>query len=451
MASLKAMAEASPAADTKSAAWVWLPLALVVLFGLGAIGALLKTATYAVEVNAVQSNSLMGNQEAEARLRRAMQWRPDLAEAPRILANRLSQDSPASAADLARRAVALNGRDWQNWQTLALLQLQTGDSAGAEASMRQALLYNHGFASHFALGSLALILGDTVLGREQLLTALDLAPAESVGSVLRELLAIGLSPEALTRELARRPLRVQVFGILALVAGHDSLQAENLFQQLSCGEFDVESCRWASQALLNDDYSRAQTASGLAARQAMLAAQRVWNRSVAMGLEPVGFHVQAETVSNGEFRFGWTGEPLNWTSPGCVNTGIGTDPLTATPGMVFRFDGTEPETCVLAQQWVLVQAQTRYRLSFRSFSEGPGGGAGVGVQIKLPSGVILQNTPVRLDSGWQAQFAEFTVPSGQYLTGLEFFYQRPQGSQLLDNPVWISAVSLQALPATAQP
>jgi len=405
-----------------------------------------RTIAYQQALDQVQNANSPPDGFALARLQAATRWRPDLADGWRLLSAQLADQDSDKAFFAAQRAIQVDGSDWNNWHNLALVQFQRGDVAGSRRSMVEAARLNFGFAAHYALGNLAEAEGDANLARQELLTALRMATPEGVQPAIQQLLRLEIDPGAIVAAAATATTPVRARVAIALADEGKLPAALEVNAGLSCNPTTLTYCDWAVQALLPALLNRAATAAPGADGAWVDAAQRVWNLAIRERVLQGQPPAISGRVLDGDFSAPWVNHPWSWRASGCIIAEQGLAPQSPLPGLAIRFDGSEPQSCDIAQQWLAVRPGARYQLSFSSLAEADSGSAGLMLAIETPAGEPVTTVPVVLTPKWHFNAASFAAPSSRTLLRLVIRYERPRGTALLRAPVWLQGVALQPNP-----
>lgn len=179
--------------------WIF-ALGVVLVAGLAACWAI-RTAMNDFWITRAQQTS--NEQVVLTDLARAAQWRPDLAPAWRLLADRTAAQNPELALTEARRAVALNPHDWQNWTSVALIQLQQNQIKAAEQSVQRIRSVSRAFGAYATAAGLDILLGRNDFYLRDLTHAFGQANPEQAISLLPAAIhALANTPDSFKGALA---------------------------------------------------------------------------------------------------------------------------------------------------------------------------------------------------------------------------------------------------------
>jgi tetratricopeptide (TPR) repeat protein len=153
-------------------------------------------------------------------------------------------------------------------------------------------------------------------------------------------------------------------------------------------------------------------------------------------------------VTNGEFRQPSFQHGFDWVF--LQNPGVTVEQLPQSSRLALTFTGSEPESCQLIQQYVVLAPNHRYRLRWNAQSDtipqgsgitwqlAPVNDQGLGIASKLVSPDLLKN-------GTETIAWDFTA-QGQALNLLTMQYERRLGTTRPEGELALHSVSLTELP-----
>lgn len=388
-----------------------------------------------------------------------LRWRPDEADLWRQRADLASFAVPRVARAYARRAVELNPRAWRAWQTLGLLDFQLGDSAASRRDLVQASRYDHGFASHFALGNLALAQGNESEFLKEMTAALAISPLDRVYYALHQIVSHSdPSPAELAATLPASRADVIARGIEIFLTSGKFAAAIASWRRLHCQSYQYPDCREAALALTNG-LAAAAFASEFAsprfkppsrpdaelpsAPHMIASAMGAWNQAVHAGILSQA-PVAAGSVSDGYFQHSWVGPAFSWQSARVL-------PLTVTAfaqhgnAVRFPFNGYQPDDAPLLKEFVPVAPGATYSISYQTRRQIAGSETGLELRILATPERQLAAIPAALYANWSLNSATILVPKSVHLIQLVFAYARPNGQVRLHDPVLVAGVQMQQL------
>lgn len=439
-------------------------LASLSLAGLGAVA--IRTWGADAAMGHLQQPGLKSAQVLRA-LRHARRLRPDLSQTWRLEASVLSFDSPHQAERLARQAVRLNSLNWHNWHTLAMIELQLGDSRAARNDLTRAIAYDRGFEAHYQLANLAWLLGDRPMFWRQMQAALAIAPQNDLPPAMRTLFElVGPHPHHLLEILPARRTRPLAEAVHFLIGTHHLCAADRAWRRMPCPSYRRTECQarslelsqaWlqlAMQPAVNLISGKKLPAASTQAAPARLGAaqkkhkaapekfkfmppaaslrraMRVWNAAIARHLMRAA-PVQYGEVADANFHYPWRGV-FAW-QPGSEPDNVRVQYAPPANNRVeVRLSGWEPSQLNLLSEWVPLGSGTgRYQIAISSQGSVGGSKHGMQLRILLPGGRTLYMLPLRARSGWRQDSGKFHVPRGTRLIQVALAYQRPYGSALM--------------------
>jgi hypothetical protein len=153
-------------------------------------------------------------------------------------------------------------------------------------------------------------------------------------------------------------------------------------------------------------------------------ALQVWNRMCARGLLAFEHITTRHPVTNGRFRNFPLSQGFDWRIGSVEGVSIST--ADRPPHLAVRFDGTQPEESSLLLQYLPVQANKSYRLTFNHQFEGTGLSSGMSWAVTdAQTGASLQSSGAFLTSEeWRENQFSFRTGPGTQLVRLYLKYQR---------------------------
>lgn len=172
------------------------------------------------------------------------------------------------------------------------------------------------------------------------------------------------------------------------------------------------------------------------------AALRVWNGLAVRRLIPFPALApdQGMVLTDGGFSGPRLERGFAWHFPrvsGVVMTATGSP-----PAMRFTFSGRQPESCVLASQFVPLRAGQHYRLSFRYRTAGIAAGSGPQWRIAGAGSAPLAS------EDWKEETLDLGAPEGAGPARLALLYRRVPGTTRIEGRLWISQVKLEPRPTS---
>lgn len=418
------------------------PAAALVILCCGWLG-WLGIRTWRATADQQAAKALAAGQSSAARRQaaQAIRYRPDEAEGWRLRARYTSFARPRMAAAYARRAVALDPGDWRNWRTLGLIEFQLGDLPAARQAFEHGAEVDHGFASHFQLGNLALLTGDRQGFWRQMQAALEMAPASRVNVVLQQALGVDPGGNRLAAIFPRDRPPVDAQATIFLANHRDLAAARAAWRDLRCPGYDRQPCRTAA-LLLADRYMYRAYGGGGAANVGV--AMRVWNQAVQAGVlrQPLA---RTGVCNDGEFQHRWAGPAFSWTSLHTVYTEIMPGAAPAGNAVRIGFDGYQNDYTDVFLQYVPVRPGAVYAISYASRRVGAGEETGLNLRVWAAGQRWLVDIPAALNNAWSTNRGQVRVPKDSAMVELAFTYSRPEGQIRLQNPVLIGKVQMREL------
>lgn len=420
--------------------------------------------TWRASADADQAQALASASTAQALgfVEAGLRWRSDDADLWRQRADLASFAAPLAARSFARRAVRLNPRDWRAWQTLGLLDYRLGDLPASRRDLAQAVRYDHGFASHFAVGNLALAQGNQAEFLKEMTAALAIAPLDRVNFAVRQVLSHAtLAPSELAAVLPSGRADVVAQGIELYLQAGKLAAAAGTWKRLSCRAYQVADCRRAALALANGliatAFAAAPASASSQSRETALAdsgfqssaeliatATEVWNQAAAHRILAEA-PVVVGAAADGRFQHAWVGPAFSWQSTPVLPLQILAGGSPRGNAARIPFNGYQPDDAGYLYEYVPVEPDTTYSISFLSRRQREGAESGVTLGVLVGPGRELASIPARLDQTWAMNSKTFTVPAGIHLLELAFTYSRPQGQVRLHDPILIADVAMRKL------
>lgn len=429
-------------------------ISVAVVVGCGWLGWMaVRTWRSSADVATAQALAVTQGAAATPYLALANRYRPDRAKAWRLRAQLDAFAHPHRALRYAQQAVATDRADWRNWDQLGLVQYQLGEVAAARRSLLRGVSRDSGWAAHFQLGNLALLLGREAEFWRQMRAALAVVPRHQSAPLLNQVFAaargrprrwLGVMPvHRAGVEATAVYLLLRRGNLLAAAATWHGVQCPN-YRRALCGETARHLAdRLGTQTFQPIPATQGDAASRLPQPSRVLLARTaitVWNTAVRRrwlraSLARVG------RVNDGRFRAAWLGPAFAWAATGQVyhQTVPGRSPAEQGDVLRLQFTGYQPQRTALFEQFVAVRPGTRYRVSFLSRRLGEGRETGVKLQV-LAGTQVVQTLPAQLQDKWEENADTFRVPQRVSLVDLNFVYHRPLGQVRLHNSVLITEV-----------
>lgn len=446
------------------AQWVVTLLVTGLLAGLGV--AAVRTARMDAALQPVLKLQDLPGGAAQSDLDLAIRMRPDLSQPWQLQASGLSTTDPAKASLLAARATQIDPMNWQNWQTLGLLDYQLGRIGAAQDAWNRAAQLNTGYDAHFEAANLAFLLGDSAGFWREMQAAMLIAPPGEVMLALQSIAHLqGDDPEPILRILPRSRADVGSVAIDFMIQMHQLGAATEIWNRLDCPLYQHEDCKraaldlvtaWQKVALATETQDPAPTPSRIQpipgkkrlagaapGHVAIAAAMAVWNHAVQVGIIPaVPVNVGAITDSNFQFPdlggFAWQRDeptfrllPASGASSGNI--------------VDWLLPGDQPDHVPLMGQWMAISTGNAYRYTFASRLDSTAVGSGVHLTVTAPGPrpIVLASAEAALNGEWHENTGTFTVPAGIYIVRVEFDYDRPTGSPLLQGHVFLRGLHIE--------
>lgn len=398
---------------------------------------------------------------AQGYFQASIHWRPDDAALWRAMAVYTEFGTPQEARRDILRALALDPRDWRAWQALGLIDFQLGNLEDSRRDLTQATRFDHGFSSHFALGNLALALGDQPEFQREMAAALAVAPAGLAHFALSALVNhADLGPAGLADLLPKARAEVQAEGIQFFLAAGKLAAATAAWHRMSCQSYELSYCRNAALALANRLVTTAFLKNPPAApgppwparspkppidnEGLTSSAVEVWNRSVSQGILAQA-PIQVGAVADGQFQHAWVGPAFSWQDTRVLPLQNVTGPSGEGNAVRLQFDGYQPDEAILFHEFIPVEQGATYSLSYKSRRVGDGPETGLRLLALDGLNRYLASIPARLSQDWSANSSPIRIPRGVTLVELAFSYARPTGQERLRDAALVADVQLKRI------
>lgn len=404
--------------------------------------------------NAITSDS--GN-DRNSELRLAIRWRPDEADAWQMLAAQLYFNDPQQALELSRHALRLNPWDWNAWQTLAMIQWRLGQEENARQSLAAGLQYEEGYKAHLTMGAIARLLNDMPDFWREMKAALATVPANDAYSVVSDCLRASNGQVGPLLDIlpAQRP-EVKVAIINFLLQVQPANDVYQIWRTLDCPVYMRRECVDTMNGVLNQAVLNATAAPTAEKSSAWRGhAIDIWNQAVNQHLLSQQTRASIGTLNDGDFASPWQGPYFSWMKAEtwasehglvAVQRSLRTPPE-AGGAVAFEFSGEQPDTVSLIRQWIAVEPNRSYSVSFENRLErGNPAIGGLALDVIAAQDKVLFGLPARVSPTWQTTRGTFTVPSGVFMVRVEFVYRRPVGQMRLNGAVQVADVKLTSAP-----
>lgn len=364
--------------------------------------------------------------------RAASVW-PDNVAAWRASANDLLTQNPDAALAAARRAVAGDAEDWQNWALLAQMQVEEGDLSAARTSMRAMSTRAVEYEAHWRYANLLLLTGDDAGFWTQIRAALAFVPANYMTETMNQtwLAANGNAATFLAAVRAAAAMSVDPRQPPALAMGA-------LDFLLTQGQLEAAGAAWETLTQLPLDSEERMEARALGRRTlAQLAgagAPAAARAALAEGEEGGVFSAgEAPTTTNAvsdpNFAVAPDAPALPWSLCAACGAWAGGDGT-----LHLDLDGHEADSVTLATQTLLLDPAKTYELSYRS-----AGATLTGLSVAVTAGT---HELARADAAAGVTTARFTTPATPAAVQLEVIYQRPEGAMPLASSSQLSGFAV---------
>lgn len=389
--------------------------------------------------HALDSPFLSGQTRA-AELRLAQRMRPDLADAWRLRAELLAQDRPHDARKASLKAVQLQPTNWENWDQLALLELQFGNIAKANQDFQQGERYDRGYSAHYEMASFARILGETSQFKDEMRAALEMVPQSEIVTALTQALAGLPSSRALLTILPENRPEVISTAAVLLAKRKQMALATDLWMRMNCPQYRWADCQSSAsllvQALLNDASS-----SATGDRGEIATAQKIWNRARQQDGLPVASSVTGK-ISDPNFTHSFLGG-FSWSLETSLPMERVLEPATGQKYLAFHLEDNLSSQLGLIRQAVLVIPGKRYCIQYDSRADRPSP-PGLAVDVLGSAQKLLGRIHAKLTTNWVNNSKCLSIPRGTNLILVDVQYNRPLGYDTLRSTVELRGLNLTA-------
>jgi len=370
-------------------------------------------------------------------LSRAAAWRPDLAKAWRLLADRTAIEQPNVALADAERAVALAPHGWQNWASLAMIQVQQSHLKEAAQSARRITTESRAFGAYATAAGIDVMLGRNDRYLRDLTDAFQQAnPEQAISLLATAVHVLAGTPELLIGATSRIPPESLPAVIDALTNADHLDLAFPLSRNLQCTEAGADACRGTvlhlADKLSTDLYFHR---AWVQLKPEMV---RVWNTAVAHHwLNQTA--ISSGEVGDSQFQHPFAGPGFDWAIRNKDQEIHIQQVANGNSHLEITFSGYESASSVLLQQFVLVNPEQTYSLSMTARSQTATRGILINV---IDQGNILATLRPSLTGTWGTSSLSVRVPKGCPELLLSVEYQRPYGQPSLEQTVALRQVRL---------
>jgi tetratricopeptide (TPR) repeat protein len=168
----------------------------------------------------------------------------------------------------------------------------------------------------------------------------------------------------------------------------------------------------------------------------------IWNRLCAghrLQYEPLAPQAGA-SLTNGDFRIPFAGAGFDWRAPSM--NGVAT--VRGRSLLHVEFSGKQPESCELVWQYLPIEPERAYTLTFEYQTNNIEPGSGLAWKI-LDTGKrasLIASSPQLSSTSWKHVALHFTSPGGGRLARLVLAYERMSGTARIDGSIWLRTMKL---------
>ncbi len=150
----------------------------------------------------------------------------------------------------------------------------------------------------------------------------------------------------------------------------------------------------------------------------------------------------AAALINGDFSSAPSGHGFDWRRPAL--TGVTVERAGPPTRLRITFDGHEPDTCDVLEQYLALSPARKYRLRFRYQTDDVAAQSGLRWRIRTVAGDEIPSDAADLASEQETGAAlRFTAPAGVRLARLVLEYQRAPGAVRLEGRIGLATVALE--------
>ena len=341
-----------------------------------------------------------------------------------------SDDHPATAVEALKRAVALNPSDAQSWIDLGLLYEAGGDTARAEQCLVRAVEEDAQYLPKWTLANFYFRRNDP----PRFWFWAKRAAAMAYGDPLPLFRLCGQMEEdgKLIDRLAIRNPSVRASHVSYLV-GQDRIDLVGPPSQRV-----LEGNRQDDTPLLLAVCDR------LLDRSRVDEALGIWNRLAETHRIPFGARSSTtpSLLVNGAFTVAPTSQGFDWRLPEV--DGVSAASEESPGGLRLTFSGRQPERCETLVQYVPVQENRQYKLTFRYRTSGIAAATGLAWRIadRNSGNGLGEGRDLSAEEEVQAQVS-FDTPPGCRLARVSLLYQRSLGTTRIAGFIILRSLALE--------
>jgi len=394
-------------------------------------------ATVAADAASARAVALATQPElAASQWRSALGWRPDVAANHRGLASALQDSQLDRARSEAMQATRLDPGDWQNWNALAMLDVQLGNVPAARAALRRGSAVDQGYQAHAAAAGLAILAGDNAAAWRELAIAWRMVPSQDAARLMADSLrAPGESWDHLRAMVPDDPaIRAGALAPLLAVGAYD--HAVQLWSGSGCQAGAREVCRGAVMTLVAELTKRALLQPEPGSAALIAGATTAFRTGVEQGYLPAPAPLAGRSTDPNlgapgleTFELPWIGPRWSWAS----TTDAQLLPA-AGNGVEVILTGYQPDTALLGTQVVEVCAGCSYALELAVHGQA---GAEAAIMATAQDGA----SALAQAQGPEARQLFTAARTGPLV--LDLLYRRPQGSPPVRGSLFIAQVALE--------
>jgi len=342
-----------------------------------------------------------------------------------------SDDNPAKAIGALRRAVALDPADAHSWIDLGLLYEAGGDNTLAERCLLRAVQEDAQYLPGWTLANYYLRRND--------------APRFGFWAKRAAAMAYG-DPLPLFRLCGQMEEDGNLIDRLAI--SDPSVRASYLSYLV--GQDRIDLAGPATRRILEEN-RRPDTPLLLAVCDRLLDRSRagealhIWNRLAETHRIPFGAWSSAtrSLLVNGAFTVAPTSQGFDWRLPEV--DGVTAASEESPGGLRLTFSGRQPERCEVLDQYVPVQENRKYKLTFLYRTSGIASGTGLAWRIVDINGArsLGEGRDLSAEEETQDQVS-FGTPSGCGLVRVSLLYQRSLGTTRIAGFIVLRSIALEA-------
>jgi hypothetical protein len=368
--------------------------------------------------------------ETLAGTEQALAITPDQAAYYYRLALLSSDDHPARAVRALKRAVALNPADAQSWIDLGLQYEAGGDKARAEQCLLRAVEEDAEYLPKWTLANYYFRRNDP----PRFWFWAKQAAAMAYGDPLPLFRLCGQMQEDgnLIDRLAIRSPSVRA-SYLGYLVGQDRIDLVGPPSRRV-----VEGNRQDDTPLLLAVCDR------LLDRSRVDEALTIWNKLAETHRIPFGARssTMPSLVVNGAFTVAPTSQGFDWRLPEV--DGVSAASEESPGGLRLTFSGRQPERCEVLVQYVPVQENRKYELTFRYRTSGIASGTGLIWRIadRNSGNGLGEGRDLSAEEETQAQVS-FDTPPGCRLVRVSLVYQRSLGTTRIAGFIVLRSITLE--------